>query len=277
MDIVPGSGIRRDRLKKLRRTPNIMSGYPWIIEIDNPSDPRLGVQVRNIQLGNDGDVCNSFVTHELLSTGKPVFCLDIGVDEGWWSFFVADINSQAVVYGFEPNPHSYSLLQSQMDTRVLFFNVAISNAIGPLNMTFAKGESHSRSEGEHTQVVPTMTLEPFIQGKHVDCIKIDTEGHDLIILRTLYPYLDRISSIIFEFTVYWYESVEESRKVLYHLLTIYPYMYTLSRRGPPVVVGLETTKDIDMFVEFCNNNQFQSDILVSREPIKSIPVRKLRV
>ena len=247
---------------------------PHVIKINHPSDPRLGVQVRNIQTGNDGDVCNSCVTYELLSTGKPVFCLDIGVDEGWWSFFVADINSQAVVYGFEPNPESYRLLQPQMDNRVLFFNAAISNVIGPLNMTFAKGESHSRDGCDTTQIVPTLTVGSFIEGKDVDCIKIDTEGHDLIILQTLYPYLHKISSIIFEFTVYWYDGIESSSKVLYHLLTMYPYMYTISRRGPPVLVALESNKDIDMFVAFCKINHFQTDILITKKPIKTVTVQK---
>ena len=42
-------------------------GRPWIINFDCETDPRKGIRVKHITSGNDGDVCNSCVTHELLS------------------------------------------------------------------------------------------------------------------------------------------------------------------------------------------------------------------
>lgn len=252
-----------------------MSLPPWVIYLNCPGDPRLGIQVRHLQSGNDGDVCNSCVTHELLNTGAPAYCLDIGVDEGWWSFFVADANPLATVVGFEPNPASFEQLKKHADSRLTFHNVAVSERVGMLELACEGGTSHTRGGTAKTTTVLCLPIDSYISNRNVDCVKIDTEGHDLIVLRTLYPYLERIGSIIFELTVYWYgeDCIRESIDVLRRLAAAYPRMYSLSRRGSPVLTEI-TREQIPAFVEACNRNRFQVDILVTRAEIKTVPIRR---
>ena len=163
-------------------TSNSLSKY--VIRIDSKTDPRYGLQIKHIQTGNDGDICNAYVTYELLHGTDPKTCIDIGVDEGWWSLFVTEINPNVRVDSFEPNPISYNSLQPYLNDRITLHNVAISNTTGTLLFSLEGGQTNSRSNG--TVEVACKPLDSYIGTKEVDLIKIDTEGHDLIILKSLF-------------------------------------------------------------------------------------------
>jgi FkbM family methyltransferase len=252
----------------------------WIINIESQFDPRMGIRVRSIESGNDGDVCNSCVTHELLQSSSAPFCMDIGVDEGWWSFFVVDKHPRAIVHSFEPNPVSYNKFKSAAaaDSRIIPHNVAMSDYDGYINFNCEGGQSHSREITGETIAVACGRIDKYIPDCTIDLIKIDTEGHDITILKTLEPYYNKINSIIFEFTTYWYgttrdECIERSYTALQTLRSAYPYMYILSRRGDPYLIDIHSA-DLKSVAERLYNAHSQVDILVSRNQIQSLPIRK---
>ena len=254
----------------------------WLVPYKSESDPRLGVQVRHILSGNDGDVCNACVTEEILKGYFEAYCIDIGVDEGWWSFFAANCNPLCKIDAFEPNSKSYKALLPYLKTtnQITLHNSAVSDTPGQIPFTAADGESHSRSKSD--TFVPAVTLDKFVAWKLVHLIKIDTEGHDLKILRSLHPYIDSIMNIIFECTVYWYgttkeECVQNTLNELLFLKSKYEYMYLLSRRGEPLLKMLRTPEDIMKFVHFSYDFKYQVDILVTHAQIKSVPVQNLNV
>ena len=252
---------------------------PWIIDFNSPSDPRKGIKVGHIESGNDGDVCNSCVTYEILNGLDNKYCIDIGVDEGWWSLFAASINPNCKIEAFEPNPISYNLLLPYLKAQITLHNLAISDKCGLLPFNAAGGESHSRSESK-TSVICT-TIDEFIKNKFVNLIKIDTEGHDLKILKTLHYYIDQIKAIIFECSVYWYGSSEEeciqnTIEELLFLKSHYTYMYILSRRGDPLLISLLDENDIKQFIMFSYKNKYQVDILVCHSPILSVPSQRVK-
>jgi FkbM family methyltransferase len=240
----------------------------------------MGIRVRHIESGNDGDVCNSCVTYELLRHGNPVNCFDIGVDEGWWSFFACDANPNVTIHAFEPNPKSFKALLPYLGNtpQITLHNIALSDKDGTLKFCCQGGESHSRAKyAENAIVVQCARIDHYIEDKTIDLIKIDTEGHDITILKTLHPHMDRIKSIIFEYTVYWYGSTQEecihrSIEELTYLHTRYSYMYIMSRRDHPYLMSMQTLEDITQFVNDCYTNHHQTDILVTNVPINSIPV-----
>jgi len=243
---------------------------PWIITIESDTDIRNAVQIRHVTSGNDGDVCNSYVTYHILKGDSPKYCIDIGVDEGWWSFFAAGVNSNCRVDAFEPNPISYKALIPHIanDTQIRLFNIAISDSDGTLPFSIGGGQSHSRSPS--TQHVPCMRLDEFIQ-QPVSLIKIDTEGHDLTILQTFHPYIHRIEAIIFECSVYWYGSTKEEciQKTLDELTFLhneYKNMYLLSRRGEIHLDSLDTD-DLLPCIEMLYSSHMQVDILVCRNEL----------
>jgi FkbM family methyltransferase len=236
----------------------------WLTKIESPTDSRNGVHIRHIKSGNDGDVCIAAVTERLLAGKESPLCVDIGVDEGWWSFFVLDTNKTSQVMAFEPNPVSYAALLPYItgESRLQLHNVAISDTDGTLPFFVDGGTSHSRGAAVPDLCVPCVPIAPYIAGKDVDLVKIDTEGHELKILKTL-P-LERIRSLIFEFTPYWYDSVEETVACLERIATFYPALYSLSRRGPPQLILLT---NIRHFVMKSLEHKYQSDILCSRDSV----------
>jgi len=247
-----------------------------VIRIDSKTDPRNGLQIKHIQTGNDGDICNAYVTYELVHGSEPKICIDIGVDEGWWSLFVTEINSNVRVDSFEPNPISYKALQPYLNDQITLHNVAISDTSGTLLFSLEGGQTNSRSNG--TVEVLCKPLSPYIGTKQVDLIKIDTEGHDLIILKSLYPLLGQINAIVFECTPYWYGAtkdicIQETLNVLTHLKSHYNHMYILSRRGPPNLIELQTDEDIFRFILYSYNAHYQVDILVCNISIQTIPIK----
>lgn len=248
--------------------------YPWIIDYDSPNDPRKGIQVKHIKSGNDGDVCNSCVTYEILHGTDSKYCIDIGVDEGWWSIFAANSNPNCLIDAFEPNEISFNALKPYIDTQnqITLHNLAISDSFGILPFTAKGGESNSRLETSDT-IVACDRIDRFIKDKIVNLIKIDTEGHDLIILKTLHPYIKNIEAIIFECTVYWYgktkdECIQKTVDELIYLKLQYKYMYILSRRGNPTLMPLQTDNDIINFINYSYDNRYQVDILVCQNSIK---------
>ena len=236
----------------------------WLTTIESPTDSRNGVHIRHIKSGNDGDVCIAAVTERLLAGKESPLCIDIGVDEGWWSFFVLDTNKTSRIMAFEPNPVSYAALLPYIahDSRLQLHNVAISDTDGILPFFVNGGTSHSRGAAAPDLCVPCVPIAPYIAGKDIELVKIDTEGHELQILKTL-PF-ERIRSLIFEFTPYWYDSVEETVACLERIATFYPALYSLSRRGPPQMILLT---NIRQFVMKSLEHKYQSDILCSRDSV----------
>lgn len=259
----------------------MLRNYPWVIEMDPEGDRRLGIVVRHIKSGNDGDVCNSAVTHELVNVERPVYCLDIGADEGWWSFFVADTNPNALIHSFEPNPKSYNDLMPFLENtpQIKLHNVAISDKDGSLQFVCDNGQSHSREDTSLNDSIQVKCILPdeFVRDKQVDLIKIDTEGHDLKVLKGLHPYMANIQAIIFECSSYWYgsgkeECIQKTVDEFRFLRQNYDYMYILIRRGEPLLYLIESEYDIINFVIYNYYQHMQTDILVTKTPIRTIPI-----
>jgi len=236
----------------------------WVVIIDDKNHLRYGVSVRHIVSGNDGDVCIASVTETLLKDKVNPFCIDIGVDQGWWSFFVVDKNSTSKVLSFEPNPLSYKNLLPYLtnEPRIELHNLAISNTKGTLPFTLAEGQSHSR-DATASLTVSCTPINSFIEGKSIDLIKIDTEGHELHILPTLYPYLSQIESLIIEISAKWYNDDDACLNMLNHLLSVYPAMYFMSRSDEPTLTRL--TKET--VGKFRNYKDIQWDAFVTRNPL----------
>lgn len=242
---------------------------PWVVPFESESDPRHGVKTRHIISANDGDVCISVVTAALLRGVDRPYIIDIGVDEGWWSFFSIDVNPSVTIDAFEPNPLSVANLKPYLETtpQIKLHPFAISDKNGTIPFVLGEGQSHSRTSNNEL-CVPCVKLEDYILDKRVDLIKIDTEGHDLTILSSIYHLLPQINSIIFEFSVYWYGDTREScitRSVegLKRLFKDYKYVYVLSRRQMPPRVDQISEDKIEEFVTYLYDAHSQVDLVVT--------------
>jgi FkbM family methyltransferase len=205
-----------------------MESIPWITIYEDTTNKRHGVKVDDIVSANDGDVCNSIVTAELVGNIQAPYCIDIGVDQGWWSIFLCKINTSVKVDSFEPNPFSFEKVKNRIKEypQISIHNLAISNTSGTIPLNCLEGESHSRSVTDSTIFVPCDTLDKYVGNKQITLIKIDTEGHDIPIIKSLFPILQNIQSLIFELTTTWCNDLDEVKNVIKYLAKFYKkYLY----------------------------------------------------
>ncbi len=240
-------------------------------------DERLCVSFNDVESGNDGDTCISCITHYLLKDLSDTVCIDVGADIGWWGLFCKYINDKAFVYAFEPNPASFSILGKRSSDTFHIFNSAVSDMDGQIHMDFQGSNSNSRDN--IGTLVKTMKLDfIFDSVNRVDIIKIDTEGHDIIIVKSLEPFFPRINTIIFEFTVYWSganhnECIKNSIDALELVCHRYPYVYIASRRSfPPKLCRISHIDNLMPICVLLMNLSLQVDIVCSITPIASIEV-----
>jgi FkbM family methyltransferase len=236
----------------------------------------LAVVFNDIICRNDGDVSIACITNESIKDKNAPVCIDIGADIAAWSLFCKYINPTAEIYIFEPNPTSFEIIKKYESDTMHVFNKAVSDTEGTSKMEFNGGQSSLRT---NTGISVELTTVDFIFNKHtnIDIIKIDTEGHDLIIVNSLMPYFSRINEIVFEFTVYWHgltkeECIKNSFNTLSLLKKSYKYMYILSRNGKPRLVHINSSENFIPIILFLYTNHIQVDILVSNIESKNILV-----
>jgi FkbM family methyltransferase len=248
---------------------------PWIRKMEKDDDGYC-VVFNDIMSHNDGDVCISSITHTVLKDASGV-CIDVGADIGWWGLFCKYISPSSKVYAFEPNPKSFEKLQAHSDGTFHVYNTAVSEMDGDILMEFEGSNSNSRS---NTGIkVKTQRLDfIFNEVDYVELIKIDTEGHDLIIVNSLERYFNKIRCIIFEFSVNWFgrtpnECVQNSLDALETLSKNYKYMYLVSRRGIPTLFRITDTDNFVPIIIVLRDCKIQIDIVCSVCEIKDVNIK----
>jgi len=242
----------------------------WITTWQGNNDPRYAVRYDTEKVSaNDGDVCLSFVTYDYLKGKETPYCLDIGADQCWWSIFCCEHISGCRVDAFEPKgvPDEIEKKYSQISTHAF----AISDISGVLPFTLQGSDSHSRESSSLT--VPCKPLSPFLEEKRVDFVKLDTEGHELIILKTMVPFLSNVGAIVFECSMVWYgdhlgEAVKKMMDVFSQIQRTHPYIYMLSRRGEPTLYNLSDDETLLETLSLCYMHKEQFDCLLTREPFE---------
>ena len=241
-----------------------------------------------IQATNEGDVANYFVCKELLQKTCGGVCVDIGADQGAWTAMIQAIDSCRFVYGFEPNPQSYQTLGRNLEAKphrhMQLFQTAISDISGSVILSQAGAQSSIVTDGSGVEVA-CRPLTHFLEPHEFICIaKIDTEGHDLHVLRSLYPLLEqeRVRSIVTEWTPYAYGTTKEecytrSLEVLEKVAAYFPWVYALSRSGPPFLVCLTSAEQREEFLTDHLYRKLQTDLLFTQQRIESLPVVEFEV
>lgn len=143
---------------------------------------------------------------DLLNKNNGVL-IDVGAHSG--QFFDSFLNEDWVIYAFEPDPNPNKIkelsLLSELDN-VFYFQKACSDKNGEILSFYSSPESSGISSlhpfhPTHKKIaeVETITLSEFIKNKNIKDIrilKIDTEGHDLFVLKG-FPWEKLKPSIIF--------------------------------------------------------------------------------
>lgn len=136
-----------------------------------------------------------------LENAKNVF--DIGANVGVWSVLMSKANPNSIVHSFEPNPETFSLLQTNIKrnncSNVIANNYAVSDTTNTLEFQIPENASilgrlrpstkvkddDGRFDNSKTIKVQSLTLADYCKQhsvEKIDFLKIDIEGHELAAL-----------------------------------------------------------------------------------------------
>ena len=257
----------------------------------------IGIKVNDIISENDGDIVIAILLASFLpSAPASDLIVDVGADRGWFSQF-ARLFCKNAIYAFEPNYKSYKgLIESIRDIEnIIVLPIAVSASETQICLQLADGQTHCRpassavadlqvadSQVADSQVAICKPLDSLIEyGRTIAFLKIDTEGHDFEVLRSATSLIEsgRVSNIVFEYTAFWVadtvaDAVTESVKMFEWLSGHYKYIYALSRRGVPYMVGPLRSADFAAFVVDHFDRHLQTDIFVTNtlDLIKALTV-----
>lgn len=151
--------------------------------------------------------------------GDQFILFDVGANVGEFSagaikaFQMAQGNKQIVVHAFEPIPSAFGSLKETLgkEKNCFLVNKGISETAGQAEMFFDDNVNKCASLYMREELAPGSTalislerLDTYMESqqvKKIDLLKIDTEGHELSVLKSAGRFLDPgcISMIQFEY------------------------------------------------------------------------------
>ena len=162
---------------------------------------------------------------------------DIGASNGIFSFKFLEKNPNSHIYCFEPNKLNFEKLKKNTNNtnNIKIYPYAISNISGiktfyqanytnsssllPFTENTKKWKNPTKTTPELKTIdeylVKCIRLEDFIKNnniKYIDYIKIDTQGHDLNVIKSLGDKIKIVKKLVAEVQIVDYELYKNSSK-----------------------------------------------------------------
>jgi FkbM family methyltransferase len=228
----------------------------WRARLDGCNDMR-----------SNGELSLQRWTLDLSPPGEQVHVVDVGANKGQWSGAMLEAARQSGrladldLHAFEPSSYTFARLSEALgEERVNLYRVALGDkpgsatlyVVAPAAGTNSLYEAREAPDGATTESVTTTTLDSFAHHtglSHLTLVKIDTEGHDLAVLRGARKLFaeQRISIAQFEYNHRWVYARFFLRDA-FEMLE--PLGYRLGKLTPQ---GLEFyprwDPDLEMFIE----------------------------
>ena len=159
-----------------------------------------------------------YAMKKCIKSKNNMIIFDIGANIGSYSKKILEINSDAIIYAFEPHPQNYQKLITNINCKQFkAYNYAVGSKTGETLLYDYKdvnGSTHAsiykdviekiHNKASDNCKVETVRLDEFClknQVAKIDFLKIDTEGNELDVLLGIRDYikLGKIAYIHFEF------------------------------------------------------------------------------
>jgi FkbM family methyltransferase len=193
---------------------------------------------RNLELYNGNYEAEKFETMIFRTViKKNMLVVDVGAHFGYYTLIAANIaGAGGKVFAFEPCPQNYKLLKLNIKINkyaniiplqycILDEKRNVKLYISPNN----SGDNRISATDERRPFiyVNSITLDEFFHGKEklIDVIKIDTQGAEFMVLKSMHSILSTNNHIIC-FTELWPQGLENNKSSLndfYNLLTKYNF------------------------------------------------------
>lgn len=140
----------------------------------------------------------SVMALRMIKAGQTV--VDIGANVGYYTILFSQIvGENGTVYSFEPEPQNFKNLYAASILNgcenVVCLEQAVGSMEGELTLYLSPNNlgDHrlTEVEGRVSHIVPVTTLDSVCGDKHVDFIKIDTQGYELNVLRGMHRVVDK--------------------------------------------------------------------------------------
>jgi FkbM family methyltransferase len=136
--------------------------------------------------------------------------VDVGANVGAASVYFAIAYPEACVYAFEPDSSPFSLLQRNVETlpEITVFPFGLYSSEKTLTLFHGKSDSVESSvcpsvrTGDESESIRLADAFRFLSERgvtQIDVLKIDTEGCEVPILRSLKPYLSQVKVLYLEY------------------------------------------------------------------------------
>lgn len=145
--------------------------------------------------------------------------VDVGGNVGAFALYAAMWDKKAKIYSFEPNPQVFPLLQvntrNHNNIKEYFYGLGDKNETLSLHQnpynTGASSTSKFYSGSKQVNIEVRNAIEVFrkLDISKIDVLKIDTEGAEVPILKSLEPMFDKIGIIMLE-----YHSVKDRKEII---------------------------------------------------------------
>lgn len=167
----------------LKRHLNITSRNPWFFKFIHSATPFY------FYLADEIDV-QSFVgvvirgEYEFDQKTEPRVIVDLGSNIGTSILYFRLKYPNAVIYGFEPNPEIFPLLNNNVSQfqNIYLYSLAISDGVGKVKLGIRKEKSSAssivinrKSDATEVDSIDLQTLKEMI-GCNIDLLKFDVEG-----------------------------------------------------------------------------------------------------
>ncbi len=159
----------------------------------------------------------NFIRNHITATSEGVV-FDVGANKGEYSNFIKKNNQNIKVFAFEPHPTTYkNLVKNVSNNGIDTFNLAVGSNKGSLILYDYENSDGSEHASLYKDVIEEIhqgksvshevnmiTLDDFVAEQAIEKIhllKIDTEGHELEVLRGFINHIknNKIDTIHFEF------------------------------------------------------------------------------
>jgi FkbM family methyltransferase len=154
----------------------------------------------------------------LLDRRPDALVLDVGANRGDYSALVRSLSPRPTIHAFEPHPRAFAALEARAQALgIAAHHTALGDQAGEVSLFDYADEQGSEHASLYREViedahrrrasavtVPCTTLDAVVEGlglATIDLVKIDTEGHELAVLKGAARTLGRgaIEVIQFEF------------------------------------------------------------------------------
>lgn len=198
-----------------------------------------------------------FLTWYLRQIPTPIV-FDVGANKGGYSKLVLKLSPEAIVHAFEPNPITFEILSEVGAPGLYLHHVALGEEPGLITLFDYEGQDasehasvyrdvfefiHKKAATAHNVKCETIdNITETLNIDRIDLLKIDTEGHELAVLKGAKSLIDsgRISAIQFEFN----EMNVISRTFFRDYVELLP-TYRFFRLLPDGLLPLATYRPID--------------------------------